>query len=124
LHWYTLVGSLATAIGVLFAGTITRVLEKTAMTPVGIYRVVVALYAVAGVLLAALFIRLSPAAEARSPEETSALPTLLSVARHFRRSHTDPAFRWSVIVSLRARGFLPFFTASELPSSPLLGAWQ
>jgi hypothetical protein len=32
--WYTLAGSLATALGALFAGTITRELENTSMTPV------------------------------------------------------------------------------------------
>src|SRR6267378_4288213 len=85
--WYTLVGSLATAMGALFAGTITRMLEKTAMTPVGMYRVVVALYALAGVLLAGLFIGLSPAAEARSPEETSALPRSLKSFFGVGRSH-------------------------------------
>lgn len=50
--WYTLAGSLATAMGALVAGTITRALEKTSMTPVGTYRVVVVLYALVGVLLA------------------------------------------------------------------------
>jgi len=85
--WYTLVGSLATAMGALFVGTITRMLEKTAMTPVGMYRVVVALYALAGVLLAGLFIGLSPAAEARSPEETSALPRSLKSFFGVGRSH-------------------------------------
>jgi len=85
--WYTLVGSLATAMGALFAGTITRMLEKTAMTPVGMYRVLVALYALAGVLLAGLFIGLSPAAEARSPEETSALPRSLKSFFGVGRSH-------------------------------------
>ncbi len=75
--WYTLAGSLATAMGALFAGTITRVLEKTSMTPVGMYRVVVVLYALLGVLLAGLFIRLSSAAEVRSPQEASTWPTTI-----------------------------------------------
>src|ERR1700731_922837 len=67
--WYTMAGSVATAMGALFAGAITRVLEKTTMTPVGMYRVVVVVYALIGVLLAALFFQLSSAAEVRSPEE-------------------------------------------------------
>src|ERR1700680_1198799 len=53
--WYTLAGSLATALGALAGGTATRVLQKTTMAPVGTYRVVVILYAVIGVLLACLF---------------------------------------------------------------------
>ena len=44
------------------------------MTPVGMYRVVVIVYALVGVLLVGLFIQLSPAAEARSAEEALALP--------------------------------------------------
>src|ERR1700756_2285096 len=60
--WYTLAGSLATALGALCGGGLTQVLERTTMTPVGTYRVVVVLYAVVGVLLAGLFMGLSPAA--------------------------------------------------------------
>jgi len=43
--WYTLAGSLATAIGALCGGTLTHALQKTAMRPVVSYRVVVILYA-------------------------------------------------------------------------------
>ena len=71
---YTLAGSVAPAMGALFAGMTTRVLENTTMTPVGMYRVVVVLYALLGILLAGLFIRLSPAAEVHSSQEVSALP--------------------------------------------------
>jgi MFS family permease len=85
--WYTLAGSVATALGALFAGMITRVLEKTTMTPVGMYRVVVILYAVVGVLLAWLFLRLSSAAEVRSPEEASAMPKTIKSFFGVRRSH-------------------------------------
>jgi len=62
--WYALAGSLATALGALAGGTITRVLQQTSLPPVGTYRAVVILYASIGVLLAALFSRLSGAAEA------------------------------------------------------------
>src|ERR1700676_1246299 len=72
--WYTMAGSVATAIGALFAGAITRVLEKTTMTPVGMYRVVVILYAVIGVVLVCLFFGLSSAAEVHVPREESASP--------------------------------------------------
>jgi MFS family permease len=85
--WYTMAGSLATALGALFAGAITHVLEKTAMTPVGMYRVVVVLYALVGVLLAGLFVQLSPAAEAGSPEEVSAQPTSIKSFFGVGRSH-------------------------------------
>jgi MFS family permease len=85
--WYTLAGSLATALGALFAGTITRVLENTSMTPVAMYRVVVILYAVAGVLLAGSFIRLSPAAEVRSSQEASSRPTTIKAFFGVGQSH-------------------------------------
>jgi MFS family permease len=85
--WYTMAGSVATAMGALFAGMITRVLQKTSMTPVGMYRVVVILYAVIGALLAILFLRLSSAAEVRSPEEVSALPRTIKSFFGVGRSH-------------------------------------
>ena len=72
--WYTLTGSVATALGALFGGMTTHALQRTAMSAVGTYRVVVVLYAALGVLLAYSFTRLSPSAEISSPQEGSALP--------------------------------------------------
>src|ERR1700730_2941906 len=69
--WYTLVGSLATALGALSGGTLAHALQKTAMRPVVSYRVVVLLYAAVGIVLAFVFTRLSSAAEANSPREES-----------------------------------------------------
>jgi MFS family permease len=85
--WYTLAGSVAAALGALFAGMITRVLEKSTLTPVGMYRVVVIFYAVLGALLAILFLRLSSAAEVRSPEEASAFPGTVKSFFGVGRSH-------------------------------------
>jgi MFS family permease len=85
--WYTLAGSVATAMGALFAGTITRVLEKTSMTPVGMYRVVVVLYALLGVLLAGLFVRLSSATEVRSSREAWMWPTTVKSFFGVPQSH-------------------------------------
>src|SRR6202140_175198 len=85
--WYTMVGSLATALGALFAGMITHLLQNTTVTPVGMYRVVVVVYALVGVLLAGLFIQLSPAAEVRSPVEASALPRTMKSFFGVGRSH-------------------------------------
>jgi MFS family permease len=72
--WYTLAGSVATAMGALFGGTIAHALQRTTMSPVGTYRVVVVLYAALGVLLAYSFTRLSAEAEVSLPQEGSALP--------------------------------------------------
>jgi len=85
--WYTMAGSVSAAMGALFAGAITRVLEKTTMTPVGMYRVVVVVYALIGVLLAALFFQLSSASEVRSPEEASVSPRTMKSFFGVGRSH-------------------------------------
>jgi MFS family permease len=81
LAWYTLAGSFATALGALAAGVATRWLQETAMAPVSRYRVVVILYAALGVTLAALFSRLSHAAEATTPgEKTTSRGTFASLS--------------------------------------------
>ncbi len=85
--WYTLTGSVATAMGALFAGAITGALQKTTLPPVTAYRVVVVLYAVLGVFLAALFLGLSPAAEVHSSRGESALPTTLKRFFGIGQSH-------------------------------------
>jgi len=76
--WYTLAGSLATAIGALCGGTLTHALQKSAIVPVVSYRVVVICYAALGAMLALIFTRLSPAAEVSAPGEQSAPGTLKS----------------------------------------------
>src|SRR6202011_5374108 len=61
--WYTLAGSLATALGALCGGGLTQALQHTAMTHVQSYRAVVFLYAALGAALAFLFLRLSTSVE-------------------------------------------------------------
>jgi MFS family permease len=61
--WYTMAGSLATALGALFGGFITQALQHTSMTPVASYRAVVLAYAGLGILLAFVFARLSALVE-------------------------------------------------------------
>src|ERR1700738_1628373 len=75
--WYTLAGSLATAIGALCGGTLTHALQKTVLRPVVSYRVVVILYAALGVILAFVFTCLSSAAEVSAPGEESVPPGTL-----------------------------------------------
>ena len=62
--WYTLTGAFATALGALTGGTVTRLLQETAVAPLNSYRAIVVLYAALGVILAGLFSRVSRAAEA------------------------------------------------------------
>jgi MFS family permease len=69
--WYTLAGAMATALGALVAGTLTRALQDTTVSPVGSYRAVVILYAALGIVLAVLFSRLTRAAEASAFSDRS-----------------------------------------------------
>ena len=57
--WYTLTGSLATALGALFGGFISQALQQRSMTAVASYRSIVLLYAFLGIALACLFMRMS-----------------------------------------------------------------
>ena len=76
--WYSLTGSVATALGALAGGSIARALQQTTMPPVSAYRVVVVLYAAFGVILAVLFSRLSRAAEATTLGEKRAFRATLA----------------------------------------------
>lgn len=62
--WYNLAGSFSTAMGALFGGWMASSLQAAGQAPLQSYRVIMALYAVLGALLIAMFTRLSRAAEA------------------------------------------------------------
>ena len=83
--WYTLAGSLATALGALCGGGLTQVLQHTAMTHMQSYRAVVFLYAALGVALAFLFLRLSTSVEvspaSNGPASSSSLASIFGIAR-------------------------------------------
>ena len=70
--WYTLTGSMATALGALAAGSATHLLQDSVMPAVSSYRIVVIAYAVFGAVLAVLFSRLSHASEANTLGEKKA----------------------------------------------------
>ena len=61
--WYNLAGSLTTALGAFCGGAVTQYMENSGVTGPDVYRPVVWGYALAGVLLAALFLWLTPAVE-------------------------------------------------------------
>jgi MFS family permease len=82
--WYSLVGSLATAIGALASGASTQALQNAGVTPVSSYRSVVWAYAGAGIVLALLFLRLSRAVEVGPQEAT---PARTAGARDFLGLH-------------------------------------
>ncbi len=77
--WYTLAGSLATALGALIAGATTHVLQRT-LPPLSTYRAVVMLYAGLGVVLAILLSRLSSAAEPVTLRGTPSRSTFASLS--------------------------------------------
>ncbi len=82
--WYTLTGTMATALGALAGGILTRALGH-AMTTVGTYRAVVLLYAALGSVLALVFLQLPRDAAAVAPAagsgEGAAIARLSGVGR-------------------------------------------
>ncbi|MBI4840172.1 MAG: MFS transporter, partial [candidate division NC10 bacterium] len=62
--WYNLVGSFATAAGSLAGGGLATLGQRWGMTPLDSYRIVLAGYALIGLVLAVLFRQLGPAVEA------------------------------------------------------------
>src|SRR4030095_45959 len=83
--WYTLAGSLATALGALCGGGLTQALQHTSMTHVQSYRAVVFLYAALGAALAFLFLRLSASVEVgpvlNGPVALSSVAHIFGIAR-------------------------------------------
>ena len=65
--WYSLAGSLATALGALCGGGLSDILQRAGVSVLNSYRVIVILYAVFGLVMAVLFTFLSPAAEVARP---------------------------------------------------------
>jgi len=61
--WYNLVGSFSTALGALCAGALASALEQAGNTPLTSYRVIIAGYALLGVVMFFLFTRLSDQVE-------------------------------------------------------------
>jgi MFS family permease len=68
--WYNLIGSFATALGALIAGSLASLLQAQGSTPLISYRVIVAGYALLGSALLLLVTRLSAQVEAARRAET------------------------------------------------------
>jgi MFS family permease len=97
--WYTLAGSLATALGALAGGGATRALHWMALPPVSSYRVIVVVYALLGAILAVLFFQLSRAAEATTRGEKKAFQATFSGLSGLTRS-SDVVFKLSALFAL------------------------
>jgi MFS family permease len=61
--WYNLFGSLATAVGALAAGGLTQLMQNAGMPALASYRIIVLVYAAAGLVLACGFLFLTRAVE-------------------------------------------------------------
>jgi len=83
--WYTLSGSLATALGALCGGGLAQALQHSAVTNVQSYRAVVFLYAALGAALALPLLRLSNSVEAspasNDPAPSTSIAHLFGIAR-------------------------------------------
>jgi MFS family permease len=101
--WYTLAGSVATALGSLAGGQLTYALQATAIGSMNGYRVVVIVYAVLGAMLAMLFARLSPAAEASTLGEKAAFRATFAGLSGIDRSR-DVVLKLSGLFALDAFG--------------------
>lgn len=68
--WYALAGSLATATGALSGGWLAQGLQQNGFSAFNAYRVVLAGYALGGLILVGLFLSLSKAVEINSEDKT------------------------------------------------------
>ncbi len=100
--WYALVGSFATALGALAGGGIAQLLQGLGYTPLNSYRVVVLGYGLIGLLLLALFTRLSTAIEV--PIHPPSAPADPAEQRRFLGLHRSQkvVFRLAALFSLDA----------------------
>ena len=79
--WYNLAGSFATAAGALSGGWLAQTLQARGMPALEAYRVVLAGYAIGGLVLALLFLSLSRAIEVGPSVESESGPRLLGLHR-------------------------------------------
>ena len=77
--WYALAGSFATATGALVVGWLTQGLRAGGMSADDAYRVVLAGYALGGLILTLLFLLLTPAVEVTPSAESASAPRTLGL---------------------------------------------
>ena len=75
--WYNLAGSFSTAIGALTGGWLAQLLQASGWSALDAYRYILTGYAVGGLLIAILFLQISPAIEVRN--ETNATKKILGL---------------------------------------------
>ncbi len=82
--WYNLVGSFSTALGALCGGGLAQILQGNGVTPLNSYRVIVIGYALLGLALGLMFMRLS--ANVEVPKEKIKPSTPLGFGLHRSRN--------------------------------------
>ena len=97
--WYNLAGSVATAAGALAGGGGAELLQRRGWPVLPSFRAVILAYAAVGILLAALFLLLTPAVEHRADGPSPAGPVLFGL----HRSRTV-VFKLSSLFALDAFG--------------------
>jgi MFS family permease len=100
--WYTLAGSLATALGSLSAGYLTHALQTT-WTPVDSYRAVVIAYACVGLVLLLMFRAASSAVDVSKGASAPAPASLLAKFSGLHHSHAV-VLRLSALFALDSFG--------------------
>jgi MFS family permease len=100
--WYTLAGSLATALGALTAGYLTHALQRT-WTPVESYRAVVIGYALIGLVLLLMFRAASSAVDAPKTGNAPHPASLVAKFSGLHQSH-DVVLRLSALFALDSFG--------------------
>jgi MFS family permease len=83
--WYNLAGSVATALGALTGGELAQRLRNAGFEGESVYRPLLIVYGVIGVVLVLAFAFLSPAAEARPTDQGSANPVKSFLGLHRSR---------------------------------------
>src|SRR5215471_12187691 len=100
--WYTLAGSLATALGALAAGYLTQTLQQS-WSPLASYRAVVFGYAGLGIVLGLVVFLVSPAVEARGSAPSGATRSIGARLSGLHRSQRVVS-RLSALFALDAFG--------------------
>jgi predicted MFS family arabinose efflux permease len=104
--WYNLAGYVATAIGALGAGLLSQVLISMAELPkVEAYRAIVVGYAVVGIIMAVVFLRVGPRVEVAAPAADDGIRRRLGLGDRSR----GIVARLSLLFSIDAfgGGFIP-----------------
>jgi MFS family permease len=115
--WYNLTGSFSTALGALAGGGLAQTLQNWGHSPLESYRMVVVGYALLGIILGALFSRLSPATEVETKLSTSSPPRPLTSPLHFGLHRSR-----AIVLKLAALFMLDAF-AGGLVVQSLIAYW-